>query len=47
MTSQANKATMIIDRRYIAAEVDRRLYGSFVEHLGRAVYEGDSCEIVV
>ncbi len=40
MTNQANKATMAIDRRYVAGEIDNRLYGSFVEHLGRAVYEG-------
>jgi len=31
---------MVVDRRYLAGEVDNRLYGSFVEHLGRAVYEG-------
>lgn len=31
------KAKMIIDREYRIAEVDRRIYGSFIEHLGRAV----------
>ena len=34
------RATMIIDKFYVVAEIDPRLYGSFVEHLGRAVYEG-------
>ncbi|TDQ37437.1 alpha-N-arabinofuranosidase [Aureibacillus halotolerans] len=34
------KATIIADQRYTIGEVDKRLYGSFVEHLGRAVYEG-------
>ncbi|MEX1376018.1 MAG: alpha-N-arabinofuranosidase [Eubacteriales bacterium] len=34
------KAKMIIDKSFEAAEIDPRLYGSFVEHLGRAVYEG-------
>ena len=34
------KAELIIDRNFITAEVDKRIYGSFIEHLGRAVYEG-------
>ena len=34
------KAKMIIDKDYKVAEVDKRIYGSFVEHLGRAVYDG-------
>jgi len=34
------KAKLIIDRHYIVAPIDRRIYGSFIEHLGRAVYEG-------
>jgi alpha-L-arabinofuranosidase len=34
------KATMKIDKEYRIAEVDPRLYGSFIEHLGRAVYGG-------
>ncbi|MCH5254148.1 MAG: alpha-N-arabinofuranosidase [Lachnospiraceae bacterium] len=34
------KAQVIIDREYLIGEVDKRLYGSFIEHLGRAVYEG-------
>ena len=34
------KAQVIIDKEYILGDVDKRLYGSFIEHLGRAVYEG-------
>ncbi len=31
---------MIIDKAFKVSEVDPRLYGSFIEHLGRAVYDG-------
>jgi alpha-N-arabinofuranosidase len=34
------KATIIVDRDYAVGSVDPRLYGCFVEHLGRCVYEG-------
>ncbi|GGH85898.1 alpha-N-arabinofuranosidase [Pullulanibacillus pueri] len=34
------KAKMTLDKAYKVAEVDDRLYGSFIEHLGRAVYGG-------
>lgn len=34
------KASMIIDKDFTVGEVDPRLYGSFIEHLGRAVYGG-------
>lgn len=34
------KSTLCIDRHFIVGEVDKRIYGSFIEHLGRAVYEG-------
>lgn len=34
------KAQVIIDKEFILGDVDKRLYGSFIEHLGRAVYEG-------
>lgn len=34
------KAEIIIDKNYLVAPIDRRIYGSFIEHLGRAVYEG-------
>lgn len=38
-----NKVKMVIDREYKIAEVDKRIYGSFIEHLGRAVYDGIYC----
>ena len=34
------KATMILDRDYAIGQIDPRIYGSFIEHLGRAVYGG-------
>lgn len=34
------KAEIIIDKNFVVSKVDRRIYGSFIEHLGRAVYEG-------
>ena len=34
------KAKLILDRDFAIGEVDKRLYGSFIEHLGRAVYGG-------
>ncbi len=34
------KATMTLDRDYAIGTVDKRLYGNFVEHLGRCVYGG-------
>lgn len=34
------KSEIIIDKNFIIGEVDERIYGSFIEHLGRAVYEG-------
>ena len=33
-------AQIIIDKEFITGKVDRRIYGSFIEHLGRAVYDG-------
>ena len=33
-------AKMILDRDYKIGQIDPRLYGSFIEHLGRAVYGG-------
>ncbi|WP_274361995.1 alpha-N-arabinofuranosidase [Paenibacillus thermotolerans] len=38
--TQQMKAKMILDREFRIAEVDKRIYGSFIEHLGRAVYGG-------
>ncbi len=34
------KATMTLDRDYAIDRIDPRIYGSFIEHLGRAVYGG-------
>ena len=34
------KAGMILDRDYAIGSIDKRMYGSFIEHLGRAVYGG-------
>ncbi len=34
------KASLITDKYFITGKVDPRIYGSFIEHLGRAVYEG-------
>lgn len=34
------KAEIIIDRCFLTGDVDRRIFGSFIEHLGRAVYGG-------
>lgn len=36
----AKNAKMIVDRDFKIGEVDKRIYGSFIEHLGRAVYGG-------
>ena len=33
-------ARIILDKDYIIGRIDPRLYGSFIEHLGRAVYGG-------
>ena len=34
------KASLQAERRSVLSAVDPRIYGSFIEHLGRAVYEG-------
>ena len=34
------KARLILDKDYVISEIDKRVYGSFIEHLGRAVYTG-------
>jgi alpha-L-arabinofuranosidase len=34
------KASVIANRDYIISRIDDRLYGAFLEHLGRAVYTG-------
>ena len=34
------KSRISVDKYNVLSEVDPRIYGSFIEHLGRAVYEG-------
>ena len=34
------KAKIVLDKDYIISSIDPRIYGSFIEHLGRAVYGG-------
>ncbi|MFC5446937.1 arabinosylfuranosidase ArfA [Paenibacillus aestuarii] len=36
----SKQAKMIVDKDFQVGEVDPRIYGSFIEHLGRAVYGG-------
>ena len=31
---------VLLDRDFATGETDRRLFGAFVEHLGRCVYDG-------
>lgn len=35
-----SKATVVIDKDYRIGDIDERIYGSFLEHIGRAVYGG-------
>jgi alpha-N-arabinofuranosidase len=39
-TTSSGVARVYVDSRRTIAPLDRNLYGSFLEHLGRAVYEG-------
>ena len=34
------KAKIRVNKNNVIGNIDRRLYGSFIEHLGRAVYNG-------
>ena len=36
----SRKAKMVLDKEFQIAPIDKRIYGSFIEHLGRAVHEG-------
>ncbi len=36
----AKNAKMVVDKAFSIAPIDKRIYGSFIEHLGRAVYDG-------
>src|SRR5690606_31140454 len=38
--SSMTKAHLTLDPHFTIGAVDRRLFGSFVEHLGRCVYQG-------
>ena len=38
--AEMGKAKIILDKDFIVGEIDKRIYGSFIEHLGRAVYGG-------
>ncbi|UUZ85423.1 alpha-N-arabinofuranosidase [Paenibacillus sp. P26] len=40
LSMAAGSAKMIVDKDFTIGEVDNRIYGSFIEHLGRAVYGG-------
>jgi alpha-N-arabinofuranosidase len=40
------KATVTAHRNYVISRIDDRLYGSFLEHLGRAIYTGIKVPIV-
>ncbi len=37
------KAKMTLNSQYCISKIDNRVYGSFIEHLGRAVYDGIYC----
>ena len=37
------RAVVTVDRDFVIAPIDPRIYGSFIEHLGRAVYDGIYC----
>ena len=34
------KAKLVLDKDFSIGEIDKRIFGSFIEHLGRAVYGG-------
>ena len=34
------KAKLMLDKDYVIATIDPRVHGSFIEHIGRAVYDG-------
>ena len=34
------KAKLLLEKDFTIGQVDRHLFGSFIEHLGRAVYTG-------
>ena len=34
------KAKLVVNKNFPIGQIDNRLYGSFLEHVGRAVYTG-------
>ncbi len=40
MTSEPKSAAIVLDKAFRIAPVNRRTFGSFVEHMGRCVYSG-------
>jgi alpha-N-arabinofuranosidase len=40
MVKVQKKAKMVVDKDFKISKIDKRIYGSFIEHLGRAVYGG-------
>lgn len=40
MVKETVNAKMVVDKEFQISEIDPRVYGSFIEHLGRAVYGG-------
>ena len=34
------KISIVLDKDFTLSQIDERIYGSFIEHLGRAVYDG-------
>ena len=34
------KTRVVVDRDFVIADIDRRIFGTFVEHMGRCVYTG-------
>jgi alpha-L-arabinofuranosidase len=40
MLAETTRARLVIDPSFTVAPVDDRMYGSFVEHMGRAIYGG-------
>src|SRR5579872_3659136 len=39
-TKSSGPARVVLDRSRVRADLDRRVLGSFLEHLGRAIYGG-------
>jgi alpha-N-arabinofuranosidase len=35
-----HKTHILTDRDFVLADLDRRIFGTFVEHMGRCVYGG-------